>query len=128
MPSVGLSNEAIRTIDLLVKVAHCVEPVDHVGGRIKMRVSLSNLPKLLALINDTDLDEGARSIPGLKGYEVSAWSMSATIRYDPSVLPLDLWDEFCAIRKNSSAETSFRERFFALLEEHSCGDNGSPIK
>ncbi len=32
-----------------------------------------------------------RLIPGLKGYKLSVWSRSATINYDPSVLPVDFW-------------------------------------
>jgi hypothetical protein len=113
------SKQAIRIIDLLVKVAHCVEPADHVGGRIRLRVSLSGLPKLLTLLRGIDVDEGARTIPGLKGYEVSAWTLSAAIRYDPEVLPEDLWNDFCAIGKKSGAEAAFRSRFLELLENHS---------
>jgi hypothetical protein len=119
------SDEAIRTIDLLVKIARCVEPVDHVDGRIKMRVSLSNLPTLMALINGVDLEQSALAIPGLKGYDVSAWTMSAIIRYDPNILPSDLWNEFCAIKNDTSAEKSFRELFQTLLQEHASGRGGS---
>jgi len=119
MPFDGRSQEAMRTIDLLVKIAQCLELVQHVAGQIRLRVSWSGLPKLLTLLDGIDLNQGARTIPGLKGYDVRAWSMSATIRYDPKVLPSDLWNDFCAIGKHSSAETSFRSRFLELLENHS---------
>jgi hypothetical protein len=119
MSSDGQSQASARAIDLLVKVARCVEPVEHVGGRITLRVPWSGLPKLLTLLSGIDVDEGARAIPGLMGYEVSTWSLSATIRYDPKVLPADLWNDFCAIRKSSGAETSFRSRLFELIEDHS---------
>ncbi|MBI5250135.1 MAG: hypothetical protein HY912_11635 [Desulfomonile tiedjei] len=127
MPSTELSKEAISVVEHLVELAHCVEPVDHVDGRIKMRVPLSSLPKLLTIIGGIDLDQGARSIPGLKGYEVSAWSMSATIRYDPNVMPLALWKDFCAIKKDPHAETSFRQRFLALLDNRSCQPDDAGI-
>ena len=63
----------------------------------------------------------ARLIPGLKGYEVHAWSLSATILYDPNVLPFELWDDFCSICKNPDAESSFRRRVLSLFE-----NNGDP--
>jgi len=119
MCSAALSKEAADVIELLVKIAHYVEPVHHGGGRIKMRVPFSDLPKLVTLVAGIDVDESARSIPGLRSYEVSPWTMSATIRYDPGVLPVDLWNDFCAIKTDPGAETSFRERFLALLENHS---------
>jgi hypothetical protein len=119
MSSSARSKAATQVIELLVKIAHYVEPVDHGGGRIKMRVPFSDLPKLLALVAGIDVDESVKSIPGFRSYEVSPWTMSATIRYDPSVLPFDLWNDFCAIKTDPVAETSFRERFLALLENHS---------
>ncbi len=52
-----ISKHARETLELLVKVADCVQPLDHVMGRIRMGVSLYNLPKLLALVGDIDLDQ-----------------------------------------------------------------------
>ena len=114
-----IPNDLRGTIDLLVKVAQCVEPLDHVAGRITLGVSLFTLPTLLTLIGGVDVDQGARSLPGLKGYEVSVWSMSATISYDPRMLPVDLWNDFCSIRDNPDAERSFRERVTSLIENNS---------
>jgi hypothetical protein len=113
-----LSKIARETVGLLVKVAHCVEPLDHVKGRIRMGVSLFKLPKLLALVGDINLDEDARLLPGLKGYEINAWSLSATILYDPKALPFELWDDFCSIGKNPDAESSFRRRVLSLFEKN----------
>ena len=112
-----LSNIARETVEILVKAAHCVEPLDHVKGRIRMGVSLFNLTKLLALVGD--LDEHAGLIPGLKGYEINAWSLSATILYDPKALPFELWDDFCSMCKNPDAELSFRRRVLSLFENNS---------
>lgn len=113
-----LSKNAGETLEVLVKVAHCVEPLDHGIGRIRMGVSLFKLPKLLALVGDINADEGASLIPGLKSYEVNAWSLSATILYDPNVLPFELWDDFCSISKNPDAESSFSDRVMKLFENN----------
>jgi len=124
-----MSNEtpkdAMEVVELLVKVARCVEPMDHVAGRITVGVSLFNLPKLLTLVGDMDIDDGARSLPGLKGYEVNAWSLSATILYDPHVLPVELWDDFCSIRNDPIAESSFRKRVLSLWENNSNQGSGA---
>jgi hypothetical protein len=117
----GSLREFAGIIDRLVEIAHCVEPMDHVAGRITMGVSLFNLPKVLSLIVSVDVDQSARSIPGIKGYEVSVWTMSATILYDPDVLPFELWRDFCSMRDNRDAEKSFRDRVVSLIENNSRG-------
>ena len=114
-----ISKHARETLEILVKAAHCVQPLDHVMGRISMGVSLYNLPKLLALVGAIDLDHGTRLVPGLKSYEINAWSLSATILYDPNVLPFELWDDFCSMSKNPDAESSFRDRVMKLFENNS---------
>ncbi len=113
-----IPKHARETLELLVKVAHCVKPLDHVSGRIRVGVSLYNLPKLLTLVGDINADESAHFIPGLKSYEINAWSLSATILYDPKVLPSELWDDFCSICTHPDAEASFRERVLSLFENN----------
>lgn len=112
------SRKAVHAIETLLKLAHYVELRDHVRGRIETRVSFSDIPKVLALLQELDADGGLQLIPGLMDYEVSAWSRSATINYDPSILPGDLWDDFCAVSKNPSLEETVRERLYAVFENH----------
>ena len=115
MSSVNTPEESKQAIEILLKLAHLVEMTDHVSGKIEAKVPFSSLGKVMAVLQGSDVERGLRLIPGLKGYEVSTWSLSATITYDPAVIPTDLWDHFCAIRKNPSEEGAVRERLYALL-------------
>ena len=119
MSHAPVSKEAEQALEVLLKLAHYVELRDHIPGRIETGVSFSDLPKLLGILLGLDVNRGVQLIPGIKDYEVSAWSRSATITYDPNVLPMDLWDDFCAIRKDQSLEGTVRKRLYALLENHS---------
>ncbi len=121
MSHARVSEKAEQAIEILLQLAHCVELRDHARGRIQTKVSLSNVPKAMGLLQRLDAGGGLQLIPGLKEYEVSAWSQSATIMYDPGVLPFELWTDFCAIRKNPSTEESVRRRLYALFEDHSQG-------
>jgi hypothetical protein len=117
MDSPNITAEAEHKIDCLVRLAHCVEPLEHVSGRIKLRVPLSDLASAMPLLGE--LERGVGSIPGIKNHEVSVLFRSATIRYDPGVLPLDLWEDFCSIRRNPSAEKSVRDRLRSVFEARS---------
>jgi hypothetical protein len=118
MNSQNLTREAEQTIDFLLKLAHYVEPLEHVCGRIKMRVPLTHITTVMALLGGVDLENGAKAIPGLKAYEVSPWFRTATIRYDPNVLSFDLWNDFCSIRRDPSVEGSIRDRLLSVFETH----------
>jgi hypothetical protein len=119
MSSPKMTREAEQTIDVLLKLAHYVEPVEHVSGRIKMRVPLTNLTTIMALLGQIDLETGVKSIPGLKEYDVNLWLRSATIKYDPKVLSFDLWNDFCTIRENPSAERLMRDKLLSVFQAHS---------
>jgi hypothetical protein len=116
MKSPNITKEAEQTIDLLVKLAHYVEPLEHVSGRIRMRVPLANLARVVTLFSGIDLEKGMASIPGLKGYDVNPWLRCATIRYDPNVLSADLWDGFCAMKEDPSTESLVRRRLFSVFQ------------
>jgi hypothetical protein len=115
MPCADVSTEVEKAIGVLLKLARLVEVTGHSQGRIETRVSFSNLPKVLELLHEVDVDRGLRLIPGLKGYDVSVWSRSATINYDPGVLPADFWHHFGTIRKDPSVEAVVRKRLHALF-------------
>jgi hypothetical protein len=129
MTCANVSAIAEEAIGVLLKLAHLVEVTGHASGKIETRVSFADLPTVLALLRGVDVDRGLRLIPGLKGYEVSVWSRSATIAYDPTVLPVDFWNHFGTIRKDPSVEGVVRERLHALLPKDSDSQavlNGEP--
>ena len=101
MPSVEVSTEVGDAVEVLIKLAYFVEPAGHANGKIKARVSLADLPKVLSLVRGVDVDRGLRLIPGLKSYELSVWFRSATIEYDPEVLPSEFWHHFFALRQET---------------------------
>lgn len=123
MSSTQIPSEAEQAIEILLKLAHYVERRNHTPGRIETRVSLSNIPHVLALLKDLDIDRGFQVIPGLQDYEVSAWSRSATIKYDPKVLSAELWNDFCKIGRDPALEDSVRRRLYALFENHAHADS-----
>jgi hypothetical protein len=124
MSAAHTSDEAKQAIEILLKLAHLVDMSDRVKGRIEAKVSFSALGKVMSILQGKDVDKGLKLIPGLKGYELSAWSRSATIQYDPNVIPEDLWDQFCAIRKDPSVEGAVRERLYALIAHGADGRAG----
>lgn len=116
MSSFNRNREAEQTIEVLLKLARYVEPLEHVTGRIKMRVPLANLVSVIALLNEVDVEKGVQSIPGLKGYELNPWLRCATIRYDPNVLSSDLWDGLCSMKENPSTEKLIRSMLIAVFQ------------
>lgn len=115
MSAVNAPEEAKQAVETLLKLAHLVEMTDHVKGKVEAKVPFSALGKVMSILQGSDVERSLKLIPGLKGYDVSTWSLSATIKYDPNVIPTDLWDHFCAIKKNPSEEGAVRERLYALL-------------
>ncbi len=117
MTCANVLNEVEEAIGILLKLAHLVEVTDHARGRIETRVSFADLPHVLTLLQGIDVDRGMRLIPGLKGYKLSVWSRSATINYDPSVLPVDFWYRFGTIRKDPSVEAVVQNVSRAVTEQ-----------
>ena len=62
MNSPSITGKAEQVIDFLLRLAHHVEPIEHVSGRIKMRVPFAQLPSVIALFGGVDVENGARSI------------------------------------------------------------------
>ncbi len=120
MESVNVPKDAQDVIERLLKLAHLIEISDHGAGKIVTATSFSNLPKVMSILQDIDIDKGLKLIPGLKGYTVSVWSRTATISYDPAILLPRFWEQFFQIRKNPSMEEKVRENFRALFENESC--------
>jgi hypothetical protein len=112
---------ANRAIDVLVKVARFVKPVQHVTGKIEMTVSRFNISKLASITNGMDIKTEVSRIPGLKRYNMNPWSMSATIYYDPEILSPDIWNDFTSIEKTPGAEHDFRQKLLFVLEKHNGG-------
>ena len=69
----------------------------------------------MADVSDIELDKGRRIIPGLKNYEINAWSLSATICKTLRCCLRELWDDFCSMSKNPDAGSSFRSRAMKLF-------------
>jgi len=92
---------------------------DHTPGRITLKVSALDLPRLATMIGGIGDVEGKIShIPGLKGYEPSVgWlGASVVISYDPSVFAYELWQDLCSPEKTPSLELSLIERLRALFD------------
>lgn len=119
MSSFNEDREAEQTIDVLLKLARYVEPLEHVSGRIRMRVPLSNLTSVMTLLDGIDLEREVKSIPGLKEYNINLWLRSATISYDPNVLSFELWNDFCAIKENPSAGKLIRDKLVSVFQTYS---------
>lgn len=119
MANAGVSREAANAIEILLKLAHHVEMGNHIRGKIETWVTFAHLGTVVGILQGLDIDSGLRLIPGLKGYEVNVWSRSASIRYDPGVFPMDLWNDFCSIREDPSREGTVRQRLCALVRDRS---------
>lgn len=102
--------QAAEGVGLLLAIAPFVQKSAHEPGKIKLSMSLLDLPKLMNLLKGVDLDAKLSQIPGLKKYEVSSWTRTATVTYDPAILPVDLWEDFCRIRDNPEVAPEVEKR------------------
>ncbi len=104
-----------QKIDLLIQVARLVEPVKHEPGSIELRIGFFDVPKIVPLLNGMQVAKEAQGIPGILGYKVHILSTSATIAYDPEIIPFDLWSTFCQIKTEPQAEKAFRAHLKQLI-------------
>ncbi len=115
-------------VDLLVNAARLVEQVYHRPGSIKLRMSLFDLPRLISLISGLNVSEEAKGVPGILGYQVHVLSTSATITYDPEIIPFDFWETFCRIRREPQAENLFKTRLKHLIHADNAAAAGSELE
>jgi hypothetical protein len=120
----GLSTHYPSTdhmVDLLVKVARLIEPVGHKPGSIELQISFFDLPKLMSLVSGLDVTAEAQGIPGILGYKLHILSTSASIDYDPRIIPFDFWETFCRVKREPPAEHLFRTRLKQLIHANGTG-------
>lgn len=117
MPDWKFSPEVQRALDLLFGLAPHVSIVQHAPGTIQLRIAFSALGRLISGLGSLTSSHGGvlNAIPGVKGYTVSAWSLTATVDYDPLLLPPDLWDQLFANNGQGDSVTAVQERLTNLL-------------
>jgi hypothetical protein len=118
------SGDVTQAVETLIKLARLVDVANAVKGKVEARASFTSLASVMALLRAPALEENLRRIPGVLGYELSAWSRCATINYDPKVIPMDFWDDFRAIREKPEFEDVVRRRLHALVLS---GGGGSSV-
>jgi hypothetical protein len=111
----SLNNEQI--VNVVLRAARIVDLADHVPGRVTLKISLWDLPKLAFLFDGVNLQGTGKRIPGLKGFSVNVLQATATVDYDPSILPPELWEQFGKIRKDPQYEPVFADRLKSVLAE-----------
>jgi len=114
-PLASLNNEQI--VSILLKAAHIVDLTEHVPGRVTLKVYLWDLPKLAFIFDGVNPEGKAIRIPGLKDFSVSVLQGTATVDYDPSILPPELWEQFGKIRDDPQYEPVFADRLKSVLAE-----------
>jgi hypothetical protein len=111
------SQRSQQAIAVLMKLAQYVELLGHVPGRITMSIPLMHLPKLISFLQGVDLDKEVGSLPGYKNHTISLFSRSATIYYDPSVIPYDLWEDYCAIKTRPQFAKAVSDRLWMIFND-----------
>lgn len=119
MSAAGSSPSADSITNTLMSLSQHVELASHKPGNVTLRISLSGLRDLTKLLKGVDLASHLESIPGLKSYKTSVLSMSATITYDPSTLPFDLWEGIFSSRKSLQTQQAALDRLKDIMEERS---------
>jgi hypothetical protein len=112
------SPDAEQAVELLKNAARIVERRNHTEGRITLGVRLIDLPRLITLVDGLNVEKEAARIPGMKGFRLHPWSLSATIEYEPSILPYDLWEDFCRVRQDPSVEAPLLLRLREIFGAH----------
>jgi hypothetical protein len=110
MPNQQASGRGEQAIELLMELARYIELGKHSPGTITMRVPLSNISKVYAMLERSDLHKALQSFPGYRRHETSVFSRSVTITYDPTVFPHDLWLDYCRIKNSPELAGSVLER------------------
>ncbi|MBM4325918.1 MAG: hypothetical protein FJ118_02030 [Deltaproteobacteria bacterium] len=104
-------------VKIVLRAAHIVDLLDHTPDRVTLKISLLDLPKLAFLFHGVNLQGRAIRIPGLKGLSVSVLRGTATVDYDSSILPPELWEQFGKIRNDPQYEPVFVDRLKSVLSE-----------
>jgi hypothetical protein len=75
-------------IEDLIRVAPHIEIVQHIPGRVKLRLRTSGL----FLIRKLNPKELTRSLSGIKRVKLNPFSRSLDVEYDCRQLPADTWE------------------------------------
>jgi hypothetical protein len=116
MPNQQSSHGGEQAIELLMELARYIEPGKHAPGTITMRVPLTNIGKVYSMLESMDLHKALEGFPGYKRHETSVFSRSVTITYDPVLLPYELWQDYCKIKKAPELAASVLERLRKIVD------------
>lgn len=99
---------------LYLSIAH------HVSGRIRVKASWNGAQKLGA-VNENELMNIIKAIPGIVEYRVNKKALSVIIQYDTDILPPSLWEEVASVGQYPGNRGKVRERLLSLLADEAHG-------
>jgi hypothetical protein len=100
----------------IITVAKYAKISEHTPGKIVMKFSFSNLPKVTAYLGDSEFSHFVYTMPGIKRFNVNSWTRSLEITYDPEILPFSLWEDLGNIGTDPAREELVMNRIKSVLE------------
>jgi hypothetical protein len=97
-------------LQLLFDLIPHVTITDHVSGKITIRLDLSLVKNILGSQNQSIKID----IPGITETSFNLFSRSIVIKYDPNLLPFDLWELLREVKEEPNQKPVVQNR----LREH----------
>ncbi len=104
-----------KGIALLLILPQHVEVVDHSAGRIKLKFTMKGAAEMLGKMQGLDINQLVQHLPGLEEYNVSVLRRTIDIRYDPTRIPEDLWNELFSITGKPDVIKAMEDRLRLLF-------------
>ena len=86
----GVSTDEV--IHLLLDLAPHIQITEHIPGKVAMRFGFGSL----AVLQNADLGDIDRMIPGIRRTKTNLWRRSVVIEYDENQIPPELWEKLAA--------------------------------
>ena len=99
-------------IQLLFDLAPHIRISEHVPGEIVLKFGLSGL----GVLQDSDIGEIGRTIPGIRKARTSLWKRAVVIEYDEDQVPFDIWAELAASGHDPVRQKALRRRLRGIIE------------
>lgn len=108
-------------VDMFLDRLRCLSLAHHVRGRIRIKVSWTQLSRLMStdsLPSASDIEAFLSRMPGIRGCRINRKALSMVIEYDESIWPYRLWEELAALDSNPGSRGALREELLALWAAH----------
>jgi hypothetical protein len=106
--SAGSTDEVIH---LLLNLAPHIHITEHTPGKVAMRFGLGSL----AVLQNANIGDIDRMIPGIRRTKTHLWRRSVVIEYDENQIPPELWENLAAGATDPAQREILKKRLTGIL-------------